>query len=339
MTKSFAQASRSRVLKMRPMPTTEDTQSANERKKLIAAILLGTLAMFMIARTFILSPTPNKGRSSARRTSNTAARAAQTAPASPSEVREDPLVPPQPIRYSWPEPTGVAIGRNIFAYYIPPATNRASASQPPLANTPTPTPPPPLILASLSPPSVHARTGEFTLEAFGDKFTPQTRIVFGNNELPTRFISGQQLAATVPAALVVGEGPRQVIVRTPDGKLFSNTLVLNVIPPPTPPFNYIGLIGGQTIQRHSRASTPREPRSAQSSTRRHRRRALSRHRHLGARRRIDRHAARRQAPASLRRDARQHRRSDASASFRKLPPPCSAAGTSASTTTASKQRR
>jgi len=245
MTKSFAQASRSRVLKMRPMPTTEDTQSANERKKLIAAILLGTLAMFMIARTFILSPTPNKGRSSARRTSNTAARAAQTAPASPSEVREDPLVPPQPIRYSWPEPTGVAIGRNIFAYYIPPATNRASASQPPLANTPTPTPPPPLILASLSPPSVHARTGEFTLEAFGDKFTPQTRIVFGNNELPTRFISGQQLAATVPAALVVGEGPRQVIVRTPDGKLFSNTLVLNVIPPPTPPFNYIGLIGGR----------------------------------------------------------------------------------------------
>lgn len=227
------------------MSATEGTQSTHERKKLIAAIALGALAIFMVARAFI-SPTPNRG-SSTRRPVNTAARAPQTTPTSPSEVREDPLVPPQPIRYTWPEPTGVAVGRNIFAYYAPPATNRAGGSQPSGANSPapTPTPPPPLILASLSPPSVYARTGEFTLEAFGDKFTPQTRIVIGGNELPTRFISAQQLATTVPAALVASEGPRQVIVRTPDGKLFSNTLVLNVAPPPTPPFNYIGLIGGR----------------------------------------------------------------------------------------------
>jgi hypothetical protein len=36
---------------------------------------------------------------------------------------------------------------------------------------------------------------------------------------------------------------RQVIVRSNDGKIYSNTLMLNVTPPPAPNYAYIGIIG------------------------------------------------------------------------------------------------
>ena len=36
---------------------------------------------------------------------------------------------------------------------------------------------------------------------------------------------------------------RQVTVRNNDGKLYSNTITLNVTPPPVPNYNYVGIIG------------------------------------------------------------------------------------------------
>jgi hypothetical protein len=66
-----------------------------------------------------------------------------------------------------------------------------------------------------------------------------------SRDLPTRFISAQQLFTTVPASLILFPGPRTVMVRTPDGKLFSNQVSLNVAPAPDPnqSFTYVGLIG------------------------------------------------------------------------------------------------
>jgi hypothetical protein len=64
-----------------------------------------------------------------------------------------------------------------------------------------------------------------------------------NNELPTRYLSPQQLSATVPAVVIANPGGRQVILRSPDGKLYSNTLTLNVAAPPTPNYTYVGIIG------------------------------------------------------------------------------------------------
>jgi hypothetical protein len=61
--------------------------------------------------------------------------------------------------------------------------------------------------------------------------------------LPTRFINAEQLFTTVPAALIANPGPRQVSVRSNDGKLYSNILTLSVTPPPVPNYNYIGIIG------------------------------------------------------------------------------------------------
>jgi hypothetical protein len=91
---------------------------------------------------------------------------------------------------------------------------------------------------------VYARTpADFTLQLNGDKFTPALHIVMDGRDLPTRFISPQQLFATVSANLISNPGVRQVMVRSNDGQIYSNTITLNVTPPPLPNYNYVGLIG------------------------------------------------------------------------------------------------
>lgn len=62
-------------------------------------------------------------------------------------------------------------------------------------------------------------------------------------ELPTRFVNSQQLFTTVPASLITNPGVRQVMARSSDGALYSNTLSLNITPPPLPNFTYVGIIG------------------------------------------------------------------------------------------------
>ena len=100
-----------------------------------------------------------------------------------------------------------------------------------------------MLLATLSPANVYARTGNFTLEIAGDKFTSQLRVVMDATELPTRYIGPQQLSATVPATLIANPGSRQVMLRSADGKLYSNNSTLSVATPPVPNYNYIGIIG------------------------------------------------------------------------------------------------
>jgi len=129
--------------------------------------------------------------------------------------------------------------RNIFAFYQP-TPIPVKATPIPL---PSPTPTPPLLLASLSPANVYARTADFTLEISGDKFTPAVRIIFDGRELPTKFIGPQQLAATVSASLIANAGTRRISIRNPDGSLYSNDATLNVAAPPTPNFTYVGIIG------------------------------------------------------------------------------------------------
>jgi hypothetical protein len=100
-----------------------------------------------------------------------------------------------------------------------------------------------VLLASVSPANVYARTGDFTLELAGNKFTSQLRVVIDNTELPTRYIGPQQLAASVPASLIANPGSRQVMLRSSDGKLYSNMSSLTVATPPVPNYTYIGIIG------------------------------------------------------------------------------------------------
>lgn len=220
-----------------------DIQNPAERKKLLVAGALGIIALLLLWWTFF-----GFGSSSQQVTRrppvNTAAPndnrlvSAKPTPAPLTEGTENLLERLQPVRWESSAPAVAEAKRNIFAYYEPPKPV-AAASVP----TPTATPTPPVLLASVSPASTFARTGDFTLEVAGDKFTSQMRIVIDNTELPTRYISPQQLSATVPASLIANAGSRQVMTRSADAKLYSNPVTLAVNAPPIPNYSYVGIIG------------------------------------------------------------------------------------------------
>ncbi|HEX8708457.1 MAG TPA: IPT/TIG domain-containing protein [Pyrinomonadaceae bacterium] len=217
-----------------------------ERNKLMLAIALGTLAIISLwYMLFSSSPNTNTPKGNSNRKS------ANTAPTPSNSNGQNLLVKggqdaPYLGPVDYPErPAAVPeAGRNIFAFYVPPAPKAAApaaSAVPQISPTPTPKPPN-LVLASVSPVNVYARTGDFTLDITGDKFTSAVRIYVGDAELPTRFISAQQLSATVPASLISFEGPRQVSVRSRDGQFFSNAATLNVMPAPTPNYTYVGIL-------------------------------------------------------------------------------------------------
>jgi hypothetical protein len=224
-----------------------DIKNPGERNKMILAGGLGIVALVFLWWTFFGFGSSNKvaPRPAGQPTPANANRATTTKPASQTiiEFKGTDLdeLRPVPVDFrpvSAPEP-----GRNIFVYYEPPPKPVVVPSVP----TPTPTPIPPVLLASLSPGNVFARTGDFTLEVAGDKFTPQMRIVIENNELPTRYLNPQQLSANVPAAVIATPGGRTVRVQSTDAKLYSNTLTISVAAPPVPNYSYIGILG--TVKR------------------------------------------------------------------------------------------
>jgi hypothetical protein len=213
-----------------------DPNNPNEKKKMIAAAVLGIGAIAVLGYVFF------GGSSTKPTTNNTIAKASPT-PAriikdGPDTVADDPSVF-QPVVYNGSVPAAAEADRNIFSYYEPPPVQ----VKVPYVPTPTPVPPPPLTASSLMPNTIYARTGDFSLQIMGDKFTPALHITIDGRDLPTRFINAEQLFTTVPAALIANPGPRQVSVRSNDGKLYSNILTLSVTPPPVPNYNYIGIIG------------------------------------------------------------------------------------------------
>jgi hypothetical protein len=157
----------------------------------------------------------------------------------PAEVKSDILAQLEPIVFQSPQIAVPEPRRNIFVYYEKPPPPPASVNTP----TPTPTPTPPVMAVAVAPSNVYARTADFTLDVTGDKFSSELKIYVDGHELPTKFVGPQQLSAVVPSAVIAAPGQRQVVVRSPDGRLYSNGLVFNVSPPPTPNYSYIGIIG------------------------------------------------------------------------------------------------
>ena len=220
------------------------TRSASERKKMIGAGILGMLAIVLLWWTFVgfgtsstkVSPTKvidPKPSTSGRPNTN-------KNPVPPVvDLKGDLLDQLQPVNFEYSLPYVQEPKRNIFVYYEPPKP----VEKPSIIQTPTPTPTPPVLLATVSPANVYARTGDFKLEVAGDKFTPQLKVFIDNNEMQTRYISPQQITATVPAAVIANAGSRLVILRSPDGAVYSNPAPLNVSAPPTPNYTYVGIIG------------------------------------------------------------------------------------------------
>jgi hypothetical protein len=220
-----------------------------ERNKLIAAIAFGAIALLLLGRMFFGgSDTPvrrasNTNNPNARPASGTATAANGSNGSAQADEPNDLIQMPRelvykPVSYSVPD-----AGRNIFAFYVAPVK---ATPTPEIATVPeaTPEPTPPLVLSGISPANVTARTGDFTLQLSGDKFTPQSRVYVDGQELQTTFTSAQQLSTTVPAALISSPGARQIVVRTPDNQLYSNATMLNISAPPTPPFTFVGILGG-----------------------------------------------------------------------------------------------
>lgn len=219
-----------------------DIQNPNERKKLIGAGILGVLAIALLWWTFVGFGTaarvsPAMGTQAKSPVGNRSVPNKQ--PQSVVELKEDLLVQLRPVSFEYSLPFAQEPKRNIFAYYEPPPPPVIVPNTP----TPTPTPTPPVLLAGLAPANVYARTAEFKLEITGDKFTPQLKVLIDNNEVPTRYTSPQQLSATVAAAVIANPGARQVMLRSSDGTLYSNSTSLTVSPPPIPNYNYVGIFG------------------------------------------------------------------------------------------------
>ena len=213
-----------------------DPNNPNEKKKMIAAAVLGLVAIVVLGYLIFggssKKPTPPRVTATA---SPTPARTAREAPPADA-IGDDPSMF-QPVVYNGTVPAVSEATRNIFAYYEKPIP--LPTPPPP----PSPTPTPPLTASSLSPQSVYARTGDFSLQVMGEKFNPFVRIIVDGRVMPTRFINAQQVATTVPSDLITNPGNRQIMVKSPDGTLYSNYLNLTVTPPPVPNYSYVGLIG------------------------------------------------------------------------------------------------
>lgn len=235
-----------------------------ERNKMIAAAVLPLLALIFVVRMLFSGgpSTPSRGapnsnsnsRRTAQRTQPTNARNAN-AQAEVVAAEDDPMTYTPVV--CCPSPSGGAgVGRNIFGFFekpVKPPTPTETVIPPP-----TPTPTPPILLSSIAPQSVFAKTGNFTLQLSGDKFGPADRVYIDGQELPTQYRSLQQLTATVPASVISMQGQRNVEVRTPDGKLFSDKVTLNVMQPPAPTYTFVGFLkrarGNAAILKDSRGT-------------------------------------------------------------------------------------
>lgn len=226
-----------------------DLQNPTERNKLIAAIILGVLALGALYFAF--------GRSLFSSSTATASSKSSPTPKPSVSPGKDTFKLPSKDEQAFDQETTPIIyapgsnpasdpGRNIFAFYEPPPPTPYSPTPVPTPKPATPPPPtltPEILVTFVNPQTVYAGSKGFRLELNGDKFTPDAHIYWSQSEVPTTFVNGQKLVSDIPASLIAQEGPRQIIVQTTDGKKWSNQVMVTVQAPPKPIVQYIGMIG------------------------------------------------------------------------------------------------
>ena len=223
-------------------------KSPAERNKIIAAIVIGTLAVLALGNmifapfsgskktiTVNISPTPAAA--------STKTNSAVTAMPKQSEIDSAYLATPVFVQYP---PSASDAGRNIFAFYEPPIPTPFSPTPIIIKEvktpTPIPVPQPDLLVSFISKQNVYAGEKGFKLDIGGDKFTPDTYIFFAGSQLPTTYLSPQQLSAEIPTNFIAAGGQRTIEVKSADGKHFSNIVIFNVQQPPAPQFQYLGVV-------------------------------------------------------------------------------------------------
>src|SRR5260221_4010341 len=160
-----------------------DPNNPNEKKKIIAAAVLGVAEIAVLGYVFFggSSAKPTNGITVVRGAHPTPNRVTQGPP--PDSGGDDPSRF-QLVVYNPNAPALSEADRNIFAYYEP--TPRPSPL--PYVPTPTPAPPPPLTASSLNPSNVYSRTADFTLHVIGDKVTAAVHIIIDCRDMLNRLI-------------------------------------------------------------------------------------------------------------------------------------------------------
>lgn len=222
-------------------------KSTAERNKMIAAVVLGLIALIALYLAFGRSLF---GSSTTATTKQTPTPKPSIAPQNngdivmPSASEQQLTYESTPVNYVPGNAYAPDAGRNIFAFYEPPPPTPYSPTPyvEPTIKPSTPPPPPPFLVAYTQPQSVYAGSQGFRLEVNGDKFTPDSRIYLNQVEMPTVFVNAQKLVTDLPSNIIAQETQIQIIVQTPDGKLYSNPAMLAVLSPPRPGVQYIGMI-------------------------------------------------------------------------------------------------
>lgn len=226
-----------------------DLQNPTERNKLIAAIVLGVLAIGALYFAFgrsLFSSSAATASSKSSPTPKPSVSPGKDAFKIPSKDEQSFNQETTPIIYVPGSNSAADPGRNIFAFYEPPPPTPYSPTPLPTpkpVTPPPPTPTPEILVSFVNPQTVYAGSKGFRLELNGDKFTPDAHIYWSQSEVPTTYVNGQKLVSDIPANLIAQEGPRQIIVQTTDGKKWSNQVMLTVQAPPKPLVQYIGMIG------------------------------------------------------------------------------------------------
>ncbi len=226
-------------------------KNPTERNKIIAAIVLGVLAVLMLTYTF-------GGMFFGKKTTVTVTKSPTPKPSGANTASKD-VMPSQseiystyasvPVIYNPNSLYAPDAGRNIFAFYEPPPPTPFSPTptRPPTEmpiQTIVPTPTPPLTIFTATAGSgaiIYAGQDGFQIDVSGDKFTPDSRILLNGMAVPTTFVNSQRLTAQVPADLIRNAGNLIVTVATPDGKLYSNPVAFSIQAAPQPQFKYIGV--------------------------------------------------------------------------------------------------
>lgn len=252
-------------------------KSPAERNKIIAAIVLGTLAIISLVYTFggsifsrskpmVAVEADATPTATATSNSNNTQTPSNTAVSAPDEVAINNDYITNELIFNGSVPTGPIGGRNIFAFYEPPAPTPPPPPTPTPSITPTPFSPPPtptphpIFLSFISPQSTYAGSKAFRLVANGDKFSTEAKIVFNGTPLKTTFVSERRLYADVPATFISRAGVGQIVIDTFDGQNYSKPLSLNIQEPPKPKVEYIGMIARKHYNNDT-AYFQRDPRS------------------------------------------------------------------------------
>jgi len=226
----------------------EGGDATADRNKMIAAIVLGVLALISLYYAFgrgLFSGPTKTATTATPKPSATPGRNAETGdPAMPSQNEQDFVYATTPILYNPGMNSAPDAGRNIFAFYEPPVPTPYSPTPyvmlPP--QTPVPTPTPPMLIAFVSPQSVYAGSKAFRMEINGTKFTPDSQVYFNQNPVPTTFVTPERLTAQIPASMIANPTTVTILVRNPTGEFYTNQVMMSVNAPPKPDFQYIGLV-------------------------------------------------------------------------------------------------